>query len=227
MLTPRLETSLCPSLSDTLTDVSCRRWCLFWRKSIISLSWRETSDQQGHFYSIINVNYSRHALSFYFLSPLGQRTRNPTEKDKGVAYLALEIINDTQEFCSLSGSDREKKKKIHGGSRDPGRSLLIRAVWSFWNLWRFFSADAGRKQVDGWISMALLPVTLLAFLSLSSGCHHQICHCSHRVFLCQESKVTEIPSDLPRNAVELWVSEAAGTTVGLASVCCMLLLFSH
>ncbi|XP_044119844.1 follicle-stimulating hormone receptor isoform X2 [Neovison vison] len=51
--------------------------------------------------------------------------------------------------------------------------------------------------------MALLPVTLLAFLSLSSGCHHQICHCSHRVFLCQESKVTEIPSDLPRNAVEL------------------------
>ncbi|XP_059263792.1 follicle-stimulating hormone receptor isoform X2 [Mustela nigripes] len=51
--------------------------------------------------------------------------------------------------------------------------------------------------------MALLPVALLAFLSLSSGCHHQICHCSHRVFLCQESKVTEIPSDLPRNAVEL------------------------
>ncbi|XP_022360155.1 follicle-stimulating hormone receptor isoform X3 [Enhydra lutris kenyoni] len=51
--------------------------------------------------------------------------------------------------------------------------------------------------------MALLLVALLAFLSLSSGCHHQICHCSHRVFLCQESKVTEIPSDLPRNAVEL------------------------
>lgn len=66
---------------------------------------------RGHFYSIINVNYSRHALSFYFLSPLGQRTRNPTEKDKGVAYLALEIINDTQEFCSLSGSDGKKKKK--------------------------------------------------------------------------------------------------------------------
>ncbi|XP_073752974.1 follicle-stimulating hormone receptor isoform X2 [Callorhinus ursinus] len=51
--------------------------------------------------------------------------------------------------------------------------------------------------------MALLLVTLLAFLSLGSGCHHRICHCSHRVFLCQESKVTEIPSDLPRNAVEL------------------------
>uniref|UniRef100_A0A8C9J7W3 Follicle-stimulating hormone receptor n=1 Tax=Panthera tigris altaica TaxID=74533 RepID=A0A8C9J7W3_PANTA len=51
--------------------------------------------------------------------------------------------------------------------------------------------------------MALLLVSLLAFLSLGSGCHHRICHCWHRVFLCQESKVTEIPSDLPRNAVEL------------------------
>ncbi|XP_037383981.1 follicle-stimulating hormone receptor isoform X2 [Talpa occidentalis] len=51
--------------------------------------------------------------------------------------------------------------------------------------------------------MALLLVSVLAFLSLGSGCHHQICHCSNRVFLCQESQVTEIPSDLPRNAVEL------------------------
>nr|XP_007968875.2 follicle-stimulating hormone receptor isoform X2 [Chlorocebus sabaeus] len=51
--------------------------------------------------------------------------------------------------------------------------------------------------------MALLLVSLLAFLSVGSGCHHRICHCSNRVFLCQESKVTEIPSDLPRNAVEL------------------------
>ncbi|XP_025210139.1 follicle-stimulating hormone receptor isoform X2 [Theropithecus gelada] len=51
--------------------------------------------------------------------------------------------------------------------------------------------------------MVLLLVSLLAFLSLGSGCHHRICHCSNRVFLCQESKVTEIPSDLPRNAVEL------------------------
>ncbi|XP_030713577.1 follicle-stimulating hormone receptor isoform X2 [Globicephala melas] len=51
--------------------------------------------------------------------------------------------------------------------------------------------------------MALLLVALLTFLSLGAGCHHQICHCSNRVLLCQESKVTEIPSDLPRNAVEL------------------------
>ncbi|XP_059883564.1 follicle-stimulating hormone receptor isoform X2 [Delphinus delphis] len=51
--------------------------------------------------------------------------------------------------------------------------------------------------------MALLLVALLTFLSLGAGCHHRICHCSNRVLLCQESKVTEIPSDLPRNAVEL------------------------
>ncbi|XP_070235705.1 follicle-stimulating hormone receptor isoform X3 [Bos mutus] len=51
--------------------------------------------------------------------------------------------------------------------------------------------------------MALLLVALLAFLSLGSGCHHRLCHCSNGVFLCQESKVTEIPSDLPRDAVEL------------------------
>ncbi|XP_006083427.1 follicle-stimulating hormone receptor isoform X2 [Myotis lucifugus] len=51
--------------------------------------------------------------------------------------------------------------------------------------------------------MALLLVSLLAVLSLGSGCHHRICHCSNRVFLCQDSEVTEIPPDLPRNAVEL------------------------
>ncbi|XP_021109506.1 follicle-stimulating hormone receptor isoform X2 [Heterocephalus glaber] len=51
--------------------------------------------------------------------------------------------------------------------------------------------------------MALLLLSLLAFLSWSSGCHHRLCHCSNRVFLCQDSKVTEIPSDLPRNAIEL------------------------
>ncbi|XP_016077608.1 PREDICTED: follicle-stimulating hormone receptor isoform X2 [Miniopterus natalensis] len=51
--------------------------------------------------------------------------------------------------------------------------------------------------------MALLLVSLLAFLSLGSGCPHRICHCSHRVFLCRDSEVKEIPSDLPRNAVEL------------------------
>ncbi|XP_051013069.1 follicle-stimulating hormone receptor isoform X2 [Acomys russatus] len=51
--------------------------------------------------------------------------------------------------------------------------------------------------------MALFLVALLAFLGSGSGCHHWLCHCSNRVLLCQDSKVTEIPSDLPRNAVDL------------------------
>ncbi|XP_035301627.1 follicle-stimulating hormone receptor isoform X2 [Cricetulus griseus] len=51
--------------------------------------------------------------------------------------------------------------------------------------------------------MALLLISLLAFLGSGAGCHHWLCHCSDRVFLCQDSKVTEIPPDLPRNAVEL------------------------
>ncbi|KAM4866812.1 follicle-stimulating hormone receptor [Thomomys bottae] len=51
--------------------------------------------------------------------------------------------------------------------------------------------------------MALLLVSSVALLSLASGCQHRLCRCSNRVFLCQDSKVTEIPSDLPRNAVEL------------------------
>ncbi|XP_038176146.1 follicle-stimulating hormone receptor isoform X5 [Arvicola amphibius] len=51
--------------------------------------------------------------------------------------------------------------------------------------------------------MALLLVSLLALLGSGTGCHHWLCHCSNRVFLCQDSKVTEIPSDLPRNAIEL------------------------
>ncbi|XP_027720844.1 follicle-stimulating hormone receptor isoform X3 [Vombatus ursinus] len=51
--------------------------------------------------------------------------------------------------------------------------------------------------------MAFLWISLLVFLGSGSGCHHRICHCSDRVFICQENKVTEIPSDIPRNAVEL------------------------
>ncbi|XP_051831205.1 follicle-stimulating hormone receptor [Antechinus flavipes] len=51
--------------------------------------------------------------------------------------------------------------------------------------------------------MAFSWISLLVFLGSGLGCHHPICHCSDRVFICQESKVTEIPSDIPRNAVEL------------------------
>nr|Q6YNB6.1 RecName: Full=Follicle-stimulating hormone receptor; Short=FSH-R; AltName: Full=Follitropin receptor; Flags: Precursor [Notamacropus eugenii]AAL99292.1 follicle-stimulating hormone receptor [Notamacropus eugenii] len=51
--------------------------------------------------------------------------------------------------------------------------------------------------------MAFLWISFLVFLGSGSGCHHRICHCSDRVFICQESKVTEIPSDIPRNTVEM------------------------
>ncbi|XP_049640993.1 follicle-stimulating hormone receptor [Suncus etruscus] len=51
--------------------------------------------------------------------------------------------------------------------------------------------------------MAFLILSLLMYLNMGSGCHHRTCHCSNRVLLCQESQVTAIPSDLPRNAVEL------------------------
>ncbi|XP_074142906.1 follicle-stimulating hormone receptor isoform X4 [Sminthopsis crassicaudata] len=51
--------------------------------------------------------------------------------------------------------------------------------------------------------MAFPWISLLVFLGSGLGCHHPICHCSDRVFICQESKVTEIPPDIPRNAVEL------------------------
>ncbi|XP_069881115.1 follicle-stimulating hormone receptor [Dipodomys merriami] len=51
--------------------------------------------------------------------------------------------------------------------------------------------------------MALLLVSWVALLSVASGCQHRLCQCTNRVFLCQDSKVTEIPPDLPRNAVEL------------------------
>ncbi|XP_074080109.1 follicle-stimulating hormone receptor-like [Macrotis lagotis] len=51
--------------------------------------------------------------------------------------------------------------------------------------------------------MAFLWISLIVFLGSGSGCHHQICHCSDRIFICQESKVTEIPTDIPRNTIEL------------------------
>ncbi|KAM5292440.1 follicle-stimulating hormone receptor isoform 2-T2 [Ctenodactylus gundi] len=51
--------------------------------------------------------------------------------------------------------------------------------------------------------MALLLGSLLTFLSAGSACHHHLCHCSSRVLLCQDSRVTEVPPDLPRDAAEL------------------------
>ncbi|XP_071595920.1 follicle-stimulating hormone receptor isoform X3 [Heliangelus exortis] len=44
---------------------------------------------------------------------------------------------------------------------------------------------------------------LLVFLAGCWGCQHQTCHCVGRVFICQESKVVQVPRDIPANTTEL------------------------
>ncbi|OPJ82541.1 follicle-stimulating hormone receptor [Patagioenas fasciata monilis] len=51
--------------------------------------------------------------------------------------------------------------------------------------------------------MSLFLACLLVFLSGSSGCLHHSCHCMGRVFICQESKVVQVPRDIPTNTTEL------------------------
>uniref|UniRef100_A0A8B9S9Q9 Follicle-stimulating hormone receptor n=1 Tax=Apteryx owenii TaxID=8824 RepID=A0A8B9S9Q9_APTOW len=51
--------------------------------------------------------------------------------------------------------------------------------------------------------MSLIFAYLLVFLAGCSGCQHHMCHCSGRIFICQESKVIQIPQDIPKNSTEL------------------------
>ncbi|KAJ7341261.1 hypothetical protein JRQ81_005156 [Phrynocephalus forsythii] len=52
-----------------------------------------------------------------------------------------------------------------------------------------------------WFCLSLL---LLLLSGHSQGCRHPLCQCSSRMaFICQESRVTYIPRDIPRNATEL------------------------
>ncbi|XP_062981601.1 follicle-stimulating hormone receptor isoform X2 [Elgaria multicarinata webbii] len=52
--------------------------------------------------------------------------------------------------------------------------------------------------------MALLRLSLLLLLGACSGCKHPLCRCSDRMaFICQESRVTSVPRDIPRNSTEL------------------------
>ncbi|XP_069706533.1 follicle-stimulating hormone receptor isoform X2 [Phaenicophaeus curvirostris] len=44
---------------------------------------------------------------------------------------------------------------------------------------------------------------LLVLLVSCSGCQHHACRCMGRVFICQESKVVQVPQDIPANATEL------------------------
>nr|XP_033794254.1 follicle-stimulating hormone receptor isoform X2 [Geotrypetes seraphini] len=51
--------------------------------------------------------------------------------------------------------------------------------------------------------MPLLSLVLLLLLGPCCGCHHPLCDCSNRVFECQESKVTHVPWDIPKNCTGL------------------------
>ncbi|KAM6085392.1 follicle-stimulating hormone receptor isoform 2-T2 [Theristicus caerulescens] len=44
---------------------------------------------------------------------------------------------------------------------------------------------------------------LLVFLAGCLGCQHHTCRCVGRVFICQESKVVQVPRDIPANTTEL------------------------
>lgn len=63
---------------------------------------------------------------------------------------------------------------------------------------------------DGKAEMSPLLTCLLVFLVGCSGCQHHACRCMGRVFICQESKVVQVPRDIPANATELWVRRGNG-----------------
>ncbi|XP_039198666.1 follicle-stimulating hormone receptor-like isoform X2 [Crotalus tigris] len=53
-------------------------------------------------------------------------------------------------------------------------------------------------------SMALFFLSLWLLLGACLGCQHPLCQCSDRMaFICQESEVTYVPQDIPRNSTEL------------------------
>ncbi|XP_074024139.1 follicle-stimulating hormone receptor [Numenius arquata] len=51
--------------------------------------------------------------------------------------------------------------------------------------------------------MSLVLACLLVFLVGCWGCQHHPCRCTGRVFICQESKVVQVPRDIPTNTTEL------------------------
>uniref|UniRef100_A0A8C6VBW9 Follicle-stimulating hormone receptor n=1 Tax=Naja naja TaxID=35670 RepID=A0A8C6VBW9_NAJNA len=52
--------------------------------------------------------------------------------------------------------------------------------------------------------MALFFLSLWFLLGACLGCQHPLCQCSDRMaFICQESEVTYVPQDIPRNSTEL------------------------
>ncbi|KAM7118288.1 LOW QUALITY PROTEIN: follicle-stimulating hormone receptor [Ciconia maguari] len=61
------------------------------------------------------------------------------------------------------------------------------------------------KEMGTDVKAEMSPVLacLLVFLAGCSGCQHHACHCAGRVFICQESKVVQVPRDIPPNTTEL------------------------
>ncbi|XP_072189237.1 follicle-stimulating hormone receptor isoform X3 [Excalfactoria chinensis] len=59
------------------------------------------------------------------------------------------------------------------------------------------------KETNVKTEMSLGLTCLLIFLASCSGCQHHTCHCAGRIFICQESKVVQLPRDIPTNATEL------------------------
>uniref|UniRef100_A0A8C6V833 Follicle-stimulating hormone receptor n=1 Tax=Naja naja TaxID=35670 RepID=A0A8C6V833_NAJNA len=54
--------------------------------------------------------------------------------------------------------------------------------------------------------MALFFLSLWFLLGACLGCQHPLCQCSDRMaFICQESEVTYVPQDIPRNSTELYL----------------------
>nr|XP_047934373.1 follicle-stimulating hormone receptor isoform X2 [Anser cygnoides] len=51
--------------------------------------------------------------------------------------------------------------------------------------------------------MFLVLTCSLILLASCSSCQHHACHCAGRIFICQESKVVQLPRDIPTNATEL------------------------
>ncbi|CAM5103266.1 unnamed protein product [Eretmochelys imbricata] len=59
------------------------------------------------------------------------------------------------------------------------------------------------ESTDVKTNMSLFLICLVVFLGGCFGCQHHLCQCSDRIFICQESKVIQIPRDIPRNSTEL------------------------
>uniref|UniRef100_A0A8B9U555 Follicle-stimulating hormone receptor n=1 Tax=Anas zonorhyncha TaxID=75864 RepID=A0A8B9U555_9AVES len=59
------------------------------------------------------------------------------------------------------------------------------------------------KGADVKTEMFLFLTCSLILLASCSSCQHHTCHCAGRIFICQESKVVQLPRDIPTNATEL------------------------